>query len=78
MKRVDLVVTDQAMPGMTGSELIAAIRRERPDLPILLATGYAELPNGEGTGIPRLNKPFLQAHLDQAIAELMRDRNRSS
>ena len=78
MERVDLVVTDQAMPGMTGSELIAAIRRERPDLPILLATGYAELPNGEGTGIPRLNKPFLQAHLDQAIAELMRDRNRSS
>ena len=78
MKRVDLVVTDQAMPGMTGTELIAAIRRERPDLPILLATGYAELPNGEGTGIPRLNKPFLQAHLDQAIAELMRDRNRSS
>ena len=78
MNRVDLVVTDQAMPGMTGTELIAAIRWERPDLPILLATGYAELPNGEGTGIPRLNKPFLQAHLDQAIAELMRDRNRSS
>ena len=77
MERVDLVVTDQAMPGMTGTELIAEIRRARPDLPILLATGYAELPNGEGADIPRLNKPFLQAHLHQAIAEVMRDRNRS-
>jgi nitrogen-specific signal transduction histidine kinase/CheY-like chemotaxis protein len=74
MKQIDLVITDQAMPGMTGTELVAEIRRERPDLPILLATGYAELPNGESTSVPRLNKPFLQAHLDQAIAEVMRGR----
>jgi PAS domain S-box-containing protein len=78
MKRVDLVITDQAMPGMTGTELAAAIRRERPDLPVLLATGYAELPDGEMSGIPRLNKPFLQAHLDQAIAAAMRGRARPS
>ncbi|TAJ97477.1 MAG: PAS domain-containing sensor histidine kinase [Reyranella sp.] len=77
MERVDLVVTDQAMPGMTGTELIAEIRRGHPDLPILLATGYAELPNGESSTVPRLNKPFLQAHLDQAIAEVMRGRPKS-
>lgn len=71
LEQVDLVVTDQAMPGMTGTELIAAIRHERPGLPVLLATGYAELPDGEMSDIPRLNKPFLQAHLDQAIAEVM-------
>jgi CheY-like chemotaxis protein len=74
MPRVDLVITDQAMPGMTGTRLIEEIKRERPDLPILLATGYAELPNGESTKVPRLNKPFLQAHLAQAIGEVMRGR----
>lgn len=78
MRRVDLVITDQAMPGMTGTELVAAIRRERPGLPVLLATGYAELPDGESADIPRLNKPFLQAHLDQAIASVMRGRVKSS
>lgn len=78
MRRVDLVITDQAMPGMTGTELVAAIRRERPGLPVLLATGYAELPDGESADIPRLNKPFLQAHLDQAIAAVMRGRVKSS
>ena len=78
LERVDLVVTDQAMPGMTGTELAAEIRRERPGLPILLATGYAELPDAQMSGIPRLNKPFLQAHLDHAIAEVMRGRLKSS
>ncbi|WP_422016468.1 PAS domain S-box protein [Reyranella sp.] len=60
LERVDLVVTDQAMPGMTGTELVAEIRRERPGLPVLLATGYAELADGGMSDLPRLNKPFLQ------------------
>jgi hypothetical protein len=58
--------------------LTAAIRRERPSLPVLLATGYAEVRDGRSTDIPRLNKPFLQAHLDHAIAEVMRVRRKSS
>jgi PAS domain S-box-containing protein len=74
MARVDLVVTDHAMPGMTGTQLVEEIRRSHPDLPVLLATGYAELPNGESSKVPRLNKPFLQAHLAQAIADVMRGR----
>ena len=48
--KVDVVVTDHAMPGMTGSELARQIRQHWPDLPIILATGYAELPNGEDPG----------------------------
>jgi CheY-like chemotaxis protein len=40
---IDLMVTDHVMPGMTGIELAAASRRLRPSLPILLATGYADL-----------------------------------
>ena len=42
----DLMITDQAMPQMTGTQLIDAARASRPDLPVILATGYAELPPG--------------------------------
>ncbi|HSA80855.1 MAG TPA: ATP-binding protein, partial [Geminicoccaceae bacterium] len=41
---VDVVITDQAMPGMTGTQLAARIRAAWPDLPVIIATGYAELP----------------------------------
>jgi PAS domain S-box-containing protein len=68
---IDLVITDQAMPGMTGSELVSKIRAERPDLPVILVTGYAELQPGEGQGIPRLAKPFRQGDLADAIARTM-------
>jgi PAS domain S-box-containing protein len=71
-KQVDLLIVDQAMPHMTGTQLIEAIRADRPDLPILLATGYAELPAGTGIGIPRLSKPFGQQHLADAVAAVMR------
>ena len=56
--KVDVVVTDHAMPGMTGTELARQIRQHWPSLPIILATGYAELPNGEDPGLPRLAKPY--------------------
>jgi CheY-like chemotaxis protein len=71
-KHVDLVIVDQAMPHMTGTQLVEAIRLDRPDLPILLATGYAELPPGTGVGIPKLSKPFSQQHLADAVAAAMR------
>jgi CheY-like chemotaxis protein len=70
-QNIDLVITDQAMPGMTGAELVSKIRAERPELPVLLATGYAELAPGEGLGIPRLAKPFRQRDLAGAIEEVI-------
>jgi PAS domain S-box-containing protein len=70
---IDLIITDHAMPGMTGADLAKAVRAERPALPIILATGYAELPNGEDPGLPRLAKPFRQEDLIAAIAELRLD-----
>jgi CheY-like chemotaxis protein len=66
---IDLLITDQAMPGMTGSELVSKIRADKPELPVILATGYAELPPGEAEGIPRLAKPFRQQDLVEAIAD---------
>jgi PAS domain S-box-containing protein len=67
---VDLVITDQAMPRMTGLQLLETIRAEWPGLPVILATGYAELPGGARAGLPKLNKPFSEAELARAIAAL--------
>ncbi len=68
--KVDLVLTDHAMPGMTGAELARQIRTAWPDLPIILATGYADLPNGEDPGLPRLSKPYMQEELAAQIARV--------
>jgi CheY-like chemotaxis protein len=63
--KADLVVTDQLMPGMTGTQLIAAIKAEGPSLPVILATGYAELPADTD---PDLSKPFRQKDIVRALA----------
>jgi signal transduction histidine kinase/CheY-like chemotaxis protein len=65
---VDLVVSDEAMPNMRGTQLAAAIRAAWPDLPIILATGYAELPKGSELALPLLRKPYSQQDLAAAIA----------
>ena len=67
---IDLVITDQAMPVMTGTQLIEALRARRPELPIILATGYAELPHGVNASIGRLSKPFTQRALAEALAAI--------
>jgi PAS domain S-box-containing protein len=67
---IDLLITDQAMPGMTGSELAEAVRHNWPDFPIIIATGYAELPEGPARAIPRLAKPFFERDLAEAIASI--------
>ncbi len=68
---VDLMITDFAMPGMTGAQLIEAVRAKLPRLPILLATGYAELPSGKLEDIPRIGKPFTQPQLAREVARLL-------
>jgi PAS domain S-box-containing protein len=70
---IDVVVTDHSMPGMTGLQLADEIRRLRPNLPIVLATGYAELPYGQISDLPRLAKPFRQEELGQIIARVLAD-----
>jgi PAS domain S-box-containing protein len=68
---LDLMVTDHVMPGMTGVELAAASRQVRPSLPILLATGYAELPDGAQLDLPRLAKPYHQDQLRDRLDQLL-------
>ncbi len=66
----DLVITDYAMPGMTGAQLAAAIGRARPGLPIGIMTGYADVQNDE-LSLPRLAKPFRQQELAELISTLV-------
>jgi len=66
---VDLLITDYAMPQMTGAQLADAIKADHPDLPVVMASGYADLPPGTETQLPRLAKPFFQRDLATAIAQ---------
>jgi PAS domain S-box-containing protein len=66
----DLVITDQAMPQMTGTQLLSAARAKWPDLPVILATGYAELPEDADRDLPRLGKPFMQIDLERALRQV--------
>ncbi len=66
--KVDVVLTDHAMPTMTGLQLAECIHQRYPGLPIILATGYAELPVDPATlGIGRLAKPCTQHEIAAAI-----------
>jgi CheY-like chemotaxis protein len=63
----DLVISDYAMPGMNGLDLALRIRENRREIPIILATGYAELPVSMPMEFPRLNKPYSQEDLRSAL-----------
>jgi signal transduction histidine kinase/ActR/RegA family two-component response regulator len=66
--KVDVVLTDHVMPSMTGLQLAGCIQEKFPGLPIILATGYAELPvDPSSLGIARLAKPCTQHEIAVAI-----------
>ena len=67
---IDLVITDQAMPNMTGIELVDRMMAIRPELQVIVATGYGELPPGISGSIRKLGKPFGQAELARALGEV--------
>ncbi|MFJ2426581.1 PAS domain S-box protein [Pseudomonas sp. NPDC087804] len=69
---IDLMITDMAMPHMSGAQLAHAVRLLKPDLPIILATGYAERLEGFAAQLPRLPKPFTQLNLLEVIAQSMK------
>ncbi|MGD9879210.1 MAG: ATP-binding protein [Reyranella sp.] len=67
----DLVITDHAMPTMTGAQLAEEIGWRWPRLPVLLATAFAELPPGVAANVPKITKPYLQHQLARAVAAVM-------
>jgi len=65
---IDVVITDHAMPAMTGLQLARHLQEKYPELPVILATGYAELPgDAMSLGILRLAKPCNQYDIAMAI-----------
>jgi CheY-like chemotaxis protein len=64
----NLVVTDHLMPGMTGAELAHWLTANRPSLPVLIISGYADV-DAIAPDINRLAKPFRQADLAAALAK---------
>jgi signal transduction histidine kinase/ActR/RegA family two-component response regulator len=64
---VDVVLTDISMPGMSGLQLAAELRHMMPDLPVVLATGFAERADVIASGFPLLAKPFDRLALSGAI-----------
>ena len=65
------MITDYSMPGMSGAEVAPAARQLRPELPILVATGYADLPDGQDLASPRVRKPHMQHQLATEIARML-------
>jgi CheY-like chemotaxis protein len=72
--RLDLIVTDRAMPRMNGDQLAAAVRLARPDLKIILLTGFGEVMAAQGE-VPEhvdlvVSKPVSVTQLRVAVARL--------
>jgi nitrogen-specific signal transduction histidine kinase/CheY-like chemotaxis protein len=72
--KVDVIVTDHAMPQMTGLALAGIIREQWPWIPIILASGYAELPVADDISLPRLAKPYRQSELASCIGNVLEER----
>jgi len=76
-KYFDFVLSDHSMPGMTGSELAKEILTIRPNLPIIIATGYADLMSTDevySLGVKEcLVKPVNMKVLNESIQNLLND-----
>ena len=69
---IDVIVTDHAMPNMTGLQLAQSVQEKYPGMPIVLATGYAELPADPAEiGVVKLAKPCSQTEIAAAIETAM-------
>ncbi|HEX8544730.1 MAG TPA: response regulator [Pseudomonas sp.] len=67
---IDLMMTDQGLPGMTGTELAVKAREKRPTLPVLFASGYAEniaVP----AGMHSIGKPFSIDQLRDKVKSIL-------
>jgi PAS domain S-box-containing protein len=71
-RRFDALVSDYAMPGLNGLDLVMRARSLSPGLPALIITGYAALGDAETEGTAVLHKPFQRHELLAALARVMR------
>ncbi|HLY17438.1 MAG TPA: response regulator [Bryobacteraceae bacterium] len=74
LDRIHLVLTDVVMPNMKGAELAERLRRIRPDLPILLMSGYTGEPALQGVNrgsVAFLEKPFTSVSLAEKVRQVL-------
>src|SRR3981081_4738761 len=78
-KRFDLVLTDETMPDLTGTELAREIRQLRPDISIILMSGYSSAQlneHAQAVGIiDVLRKPLIRRDIAEPIARALQGRN---
>jgi CheY-like chemotaxis protein len=74
-ERFDVVITDEAMPGLTGTGLTRVLRRHRPDLPIVLVSGYTGVTQTQqalAAGVSELlTKPILSHEMATTLARVL-------
>lgn len=72
---VAMVITDMRMPRMTGLELLQAVKEKRPELPVVLISGYSvddvdsDIVREKADGF--LNKPFMMSDIEKLLGELL-------
>jgi signal transduction histidine kinase/CheY-like chemotaxis protein len=66
---IEVIVTDYKMPRMDGAELARRVRQDRPEMPMLLISGYTGVADPIA-GLPRLNKPFGLIELAEALSDV--------
>lgn len=70
----DLLITDYAMPGMTGDQLADEIKKQAPDTPVIMVTAYAEMLGSWGVDLSNvdsvISKPFRLVDLRKALREV--------
>ncbi len=74
--RFDAVVSDVVMPGMDGPAMVRAIRKQRPEIPVLFMSGYAEESLRKDIDIPDMHfiaKPFSVADISDKVGAVMRE-----
>lgn len=71
----DILITDQSMPGLIGVELIAEIKKQQPELPVILCTGHSDIvgeANAARFGVDCfLKKPIGAGELIEAVRKLL-------
>ena len=82
MGPIDLVMTDLKMPDMDGIQLTRAIRRTRPDLPIIVYSAHRFIDTAPAAlkagANDYLAKPFLRTKIEQAVERLLKEQEESS
>ncbi len=76
----DLVIVDRAMPCMSGDEVAAAVHKIRPEIPVIMLTGFGDIMKDRGecpVGVSRImTKPITFAELRRFVESVMRDKRR--